>query len=77
MALGSDATCREAAIKALAAFMRAVGKPGAMPLLVAVAGDKLKMAKLEEQYEQFIKEQPTNFNGAANVSFVLIIVDAW
>lgn len=58
MALGSDVNCREAAIRSLAAFMRAVTKQMATPLLSTVAEDKLKMAKIEENYDQFIVEHP-------------------
>ncbi|KAI6191233.1 Cytoskeleton-associated protein 5 [Aphelenchoides bicaudatus] len=60
LALGSDQTCRDAAMKALGAFMRAVSKPLAAPLLSTVAADKLKMAKVEEYYEKFIAEFPTD-----------------
>jgi hypothetical protein len=45
-------------MKALAAFMRAVTKQVATPLMVEVAKDKLKMAKIEEYYEQFIVDYP-------------------
>ncbi|KAI6232150.1 Cytoskeleton-associated protein 5 [Aphelenchoides besseyi] len=58
LALGSDATCREGAMKSLAAFLRAVGKQVGMPLLGPVAEDKLKMAKVDEYFEQFASEVP-------------------
>jgi hypothetical protein len=45
-------------MRSLAAFIRAVTKQVAMPLLSAVAEDKLKMAKIEENYDQFIVEYP-------------------
>lgn len=45
-------------MRALAAFMRAVSKKVAMPLLAPVADDKLKMAKIEENYNNFIEEFP-------------------
>ena len=45
-------------MKALGAFMRAVSKQAAEPLLSAVAEDKLKMAKVEAFYEQFIIDHP-------------------
>lgn len=60
MALGADTACREASMKALAAFMRAVGKPMASPLLAIVAVDKLKMFKIEEYYENFTAEFPND-----------------
>jgi hypothetical protein len=58
MALIGDAACREAATRSLSAFMRALTKKVARPLLAPVAVDKLKMEKIEEQYEQFIAEYP-------------------
>jgi hypothetical protein len=58
LALMNDVACREAAMRALAAFMRAVTKNIALPLLVPIAADKLKMEKIEENYEQFIVEYP-------------------
>lgn len=45
-------------MRSLAAFMRAVTKQIAIPLLPLVAEDKLKMAKIEENYDQFIVEFP-------------------
>lgn len=45
-------------MRSLAAFMRAVTKQTALPLLSSVADDKLKMAKIEENYEQFVAEYP-------------------
>lgn len=45
-------------MRSLAAFMRAVTKQIATPLLSIVAEDKLKMAKIEENYDQFIVEYP-------------------
>jgi hypothetical protein len=45
-------------MKSLAAFMRAVSKQIATPLLATVADDKLKMAKIEENYDQFIIDHP-------------------
>lgn len=45
-------------MRSLAAFMRAVSKKVAMPLLSSVADDKLKMAKIEENYNNFIEEFP-------------------
>lgn len=45
-------------MRSLAAFMRAVTKQIATPLLATVAEDKLKMAKIEENYDQFIVEHP-------------------
>lgn len=45
-------------MRSLAAFMRAVSKKIALPLLGNVANDKLKMAKVDENYEQFIAEYP-------------------
>ncbi|CAD5229231.1 unnamed protein product [Bursaphelenchus okinawaensis] len=65
MALGSDAMCRDAAMQALAAFMRAVGQQASLPLLSSIQGDKLKMAKVEEYYEQFVQEYPTVTSAAA------------
>lgn len=56
--MGSDVGCREASMRSLAAFMRAVSKKVALPLLSAVADDKLKMAKIEENYNGFIEEYP-------------------
>lgn len=50
-------------MKSLAAFMRAVTKQGAMPLLSSVSADKLKMAKVEGYYEQFIADHPTKNAG--------------
>lgn len=38
--------------------MRAVTKQIATPLLSAVAEDKLKMAKVDEYYDQFIVDHP-------------------
>ena len=38
--------------------MRAVTKQTAAPLLSAVANDKLKMAKVDAYYEQFIIDHP-------------------
>jgi hypothetical protein len=45
-------------MRSLAAFMRAVSKKIALPLLGTVANDKLKMAKVDENYDQFIAEYP-------------------
>jgi hypothetical protein len=47
-------------MKSLGAFMRAVSKPLAAPLMTSVAADKLKMAKVEEYYEKFIAEYPND-----------------
>lgn len=58
--MGSDPAIRDVAMKALGAFMRAVSKPLAAPLLTAVAADKLKMAKVEEYYEKFFAEFPSD-----------------
>ncbi|KAI6210669.1 Protein kinase domain-containing protein [Aphelenchoides besseyi] len=58
MALGSDATCREGAMKSLAAFLKAIGKQAGMPLIAPVVEDKLKMAKVDEYFEQFASEVP-------------------
>lgn len=58
LALGSDAACRDIAMQGLAAFMRAVGKPVALPLIQTVQVDKLKFAKVEEYHAQFIIEFP-------------------
>lgn len=58
LALGNDAAIRDAAMRSLAAFMRAVTKKSAEPLLTSVAADKLKMAKVEEYYDQFIVDHP-------------------
>lgn len=58
--MGSDPAIRDVAMKSLAAFMRAVSKPLAAPLLISVAGDKLKMAKVEEYYEKFVAEFPSD-----------------
>ncbi|KAI6217477.1 hypothetical protein M3Y99_01765500 [Aphelenchoides fujianensis] len=58
LALGSDANCREAAMKSLAAFLHAVGRQAGMPLIQTVADDKLKMAKVDEYFEQFANEVP-------------------
>ncbi|CAD5225774.1 unnamed protein product [Bursaphelenchus xylophilus] len=58
LALGSDPACRDAAMQALAAFMRAVGQQLAVPLLGEVQGDKLKMAKVEEYFNAYVQEYP-------------------
>ncbi|KAI6205854.1 hypothetical protein M3Y94_00839700 [Aphelenchoides besseyi] len=45
-------------MKSLAAFLRAVGKQAGASLLSSVAEDKLKMAKVDEYYDQYIKDFP-------------------
>ncbi|KAI6243739.1 HEAT repeat protein [Aphelenchoides fujianensis] len=67
LALGSDANCREAAMKSLAAFLRAVGKEAGSPLLSTVAEDPLKMAKINAFFEQFIADFPADHTAKPTV----------
>lgn len=55
--------------------MRAVTKPTATPLMSTVSDDKLKIAKIEEYYEQFIVEFPFD-NGMKKTELVSGVLPA-